>query len=126
MCIQVTCWTDSGSSATGADVLLVVAGMDEVKFQPLVHGERAQPRVIDELHSTKFGAGRDRRGVEPLETATRGVERGVQIELTRGNDMLWRLAPGREIAEPDDHPRRHYLLHRPARRAGRAFLETAL
>ena len=101
----------------------MVARMDEVELQPLVHAERAKHWVIDDFHAAKlcarFGSGR----IEPLKISSRRGQHSGQIELSRRNNVLWRLASGGKVSKVDQNERRDLLLDRLPRRDRRLFLD---
>lgn len=101
--------------------------VDEMEFQPLIDGEGAENRVIEDLRGTPEAPTRFRRGgIEPVEVANDGVQRRAQIELAGWNDVLRRLTSCRKIAKAHDRETLQGLFECPGRRNRLPFFEASL
>ena len=79
----------------------MVARMDAVELEPLIHRKRTEDGVIEHFRDAELLARAHRDMIQPLQIATHRGDHGAEVELTSWDDVLRRLASFREVAEID-------------------------
>lgn len=116
----------AAASPACADLLFMVTGMDEMEFQPLIHGKRSEDWMIHHFRAAKPTLRFHRRGIEPIEVAAYGVEHGTEIQFARWDHMLGRLTPFRKVAKVQQCKSLQLLLQGRRGRERGIFLEATL
>ena len=79
----------------------MVARMDAVELEPLIHRKRTEDGMIEHFRDAELLACAHRGKIQPLQIASHRGDHGAQVELTSGDHVLRRLASLREVAEID-------------------------